>query len=171
MLDPASAIVGILSDRGFWAESAKLAAQLVGAFWIARLTVQWALKRFKSEKLWEKQLALATDAVLTIRDMRRIAYTHLNYSIDRLTISDSHRKELRELGQSTNEKLQSQRASTLILMPEIGAILDDFEAKIKSTYPEEDHGDPETFLRAQISIMDQTVDKLVAKSRALLADR
>ena len=44
-------------------ELAKLAAQFFGALVVARLAVGWALRRYKTEKTWERRLAAAvTDA-------------------------------------------------------------------------------------------------------------
>ena len=47
----------------------KLIAQLGGALLIARLTVYWALSRFKSEKLWERQSAALSEVLQAVTEL------------------------------------------------------------------------------------------------------
>lgn len=49
----------------------KQIAPVLGALLVARVTVYWALERFKSEKLWERQLLALADVVAAIRRMER----------------------------------------------------------------------------------------------------
>lgn len=49
----------------------KQVAPLLGALLVARVTVHWALERFKSEKIWERQLLALADVVAAIRRMQR----------------------------------------------------------------------------------------------------
>lgn len=70
-LEPAWLLTkSIAADRSFWGEAAKLAAQLAGAYLIAKVTVAWALRRFKSEKLWERQLQAVADLISALVQMR-----------------------------------------------------------------------------------------------------
>ena len=55
-----------------WLEFLKLALQLAGALIIARLAVNWALDRYKREKLWERRLASYADVVSALEEMIRI---------------------------------------------------------------------------------------------------
>jgi hypothetical protein len=45
----------------------KLAIQFIGALVVARLTVQWALGRFKREKKWEREVTALADVVGALR--------------------------------------------------------------------------------------------------------
>ena len=51
----------------------KLILQLLGAVCIAWLTVWLALRRFKSDKGWERQISTLTDLLIAIDEMHRIA--------------------------------------------------------------------------------------------------
>ncbi|TIT23911.1 MAG: hypothetical protein E5W70_05915 [Mesorhizobium sp.] len=51
---------------------AKSAFQLLGALLIARLTVGWALSRFKYEKAWERQSEALANVVAALAEMRRV---------------------------------------------------------------------------------------------------
>ncbi len=52
-------------------EIVKLVLQLAGALFVARLTVKWALSRFKNEKSWERQLSAYTDVLSALSQMER----------------------------------------------------------------------------------------------------
>ncbi|MBU1606832.1 MAG: hypothetical protein KKD08_08510 [Alphaproteobacteria bacterium] len=92
-----------------WFESIKLLAQLGGALIVARLAVGWALKRYKSEKLWERRLTAFTDVVTALSEMRRL------YSIWEREIiyarrssperDDEHNRRYREAQDRLNETI------------------------------------------------------------------
>ncbi|WP_281978558.1 hypothetical protein [Pseudorhizobium flavum] len=58
---------------GFWLfEIGKLLAQIGAAAVVAWLGVRWALTRYKSERLWDRRLALYTELLTSITDMQRV---------------------------------------------------------------------------------------------------
>jgi hypothetical protein len=56
---------------GLW-EVIKLIVQFSGALIIARLTVQWALGRFKTEKSWERQTTAFAEILASLRETIRV---------------------------------------------------------------------------------------------------
>lgn len=62
----------------FQKELLKLAIQFVGALFIAKLTVRWALARFKTEKMWERQTTALADVLSSLSELDRI-YDSLLY--------------------------------------------------------------------------------------------
>ncbi|WP_156460504.1 hypothetical protein [Devosia sp. Root635] len=71
-------MLSFLCTAQFWAETAKLIAQLGGALLIAWLTVRWALGRYKSEKMWEREAAAMFDVLGAIADMKDVNSEWLN---------------------------------------------------------------------------------------------
>ena len=53
-------------------ESLKLAAQIIAAVAVGWLAVRWALRRYKSEKLWERRLAAYCDLTTALGEMYRL---------------------------------------------------------------------------------------------------
>lgn len=53
-------------------EAIKLALQFAGALFIAWRAVQWALGRYKAEKLWERRLAAYTELLTSLSRMNRV---------------------------------------------------------------------------------------------------
>ncbi len=53
-------------------EGVKLVAQLGGALAVARLAVTWALKRYQTEKVWERRLSAYTDTLAGLAAMRKV---------------------------------------------------------------------------------------------------
>ncbi|MEH6721959.1 MAG: hypothetical protein V7686_00385 [Qipengyuania sp.] len=53
-------------------EILKLIVQLVGAMIVARLAVNWALDRYKREKVWDRRLSCYSDIVTAIAEMLRV---------------------------------------------------------------------------------------------------
>jgi hypothetical protein len=73
----------------FW-EMIKLAAQLGGAFLIAKYTVRLAVKRFKSEKEWERQTATLADMVVALGEMSRINDRWMNAEMLKIQYSKEY---------------------------------------------------------------------------------
>lgn len=86
-------------------ELARLSIQFLGAIAVARLTVSWALERFKSEKYWEKTFAsyvelieLVDRTLLLIEIMIRNEQLKIELSDDReAEIKNSYMENLKEL--------------------------------------------------------------------------
>mgnify|MGYP005990694333 CR=1 FL=1 len=71
-----------MSDMPLWGtitfEVVKLGAQFSGALVVARLAVNWALRRYKSEKIWERQLAAFSDSVSALAHLRKVLHAEID---------------------------------------------------------------------------------------------
>jgi hypothetical protein len=99
-------------------ESIKLVAQLVGALVVARLAVEWALRRFKKEKSWEKRLQAYTDVILAIGEMLAVKKALLEEIEQMFVWSASYKDELNRRYQISRIKLEESRAMASLLLPD-----------------------------------------------------
>ncbi|OYD03922.1 hypothetical protein [Rhizobium sp. N4311] len=102
----------------WWIELLRLAAQLVGAIVVAKLAVRWALDRFKSEKLWERQATALVDVVTAMGAMERVTSRWLDdfYSEDGST-TEEYKQQLRQLHRDAQLKLQEVSAAARLILP------------------------------------------------------
>ena len=99
------------------AESAKMAAQLGGALIIARLTVTWALSRYKGEKMWERRTTALADVLSAMREMSRVVDRWLAEENEGLKYSETHKEDLRERYRMSRRKLENVAAIAILIMP------------------------------------------------------
>lgn len=85
--------------KDWWFEIGKLVLQLGGGLAVARLTVSWALRRYKSEKMWERQSQALGDVVFAVQEMQRV--------IDRWGEEDQERRYTEEYSRSLSERYAS----------------------------------------------------------------
>ena len=98
-----------------WLEFLKLCVQLAGALIIARFTVNWALDRYKREKLWERRLASYADVVSAIGEMLRI---NADWYHEAITLRNSAKADEREQRyKEAKRKLDEVRAVGQLLLP------------------------------------------------------
>lgn len=98
-----------------WLEFLKLALQLAGALIIARLAVNWALDRYKREKLWERRLASYADVVSALGEMVRI---NAEWYDEAITRRDQVKADEREQRYKTaKRKLDEVSAVGQLLLP------------------------------------------------------
>jgi uncharacterized protein YeeX (DUF496 family) len=98
-------MLSFLCTSQFWGEVAKLVAQLGGALVIAWLTVRWALRRYKSEKMWERESVAMFDVLGAIADMKDVNSAWL----DQL-LRDQNVEEII----STDPKAEAERDAALL---------------------------------------------------------
>lgn len=118
-----------------WWDFWKVAAQLIGALVVARLTVFWALRRYKSEKSWERQHDGLASAVQAISELERV--------IDRWSAedqsrqySDEYSEELRQRFASAKRDLERSRAVGRLILPDrLSAILETFIRELDAPAP------------------------------------
>ncbi|MFG1375329.1 hypothetical protein [Xanthobacter autotrophicus] len=86
-------------------ELIKLIIQFGGAFFIARVTVNWALYRFKSEKIWEKKILTYTDIISSLYEMKIINEEWLHDDLTNRNRPDRVNKLRRENYDKSENKL------------------------------------------------------------------
>ena len=99
-------------------ESLKLAAQLVGALFIAWLTVQWALGRYKREKTWERRLGAYADLITAMSELVRLNRTLFADEIASRQIFDQDAKARLERYQAARLKVEEAFSVGLLLLPD-----------------------------------------------------
>jgi len=98
-----------------WLEFLKLCVQLAGALIIARFAVNWALDRYKREKLWERRLASYADVVSALGEMLRINAEWYEEAINRRDQVKADEREQRY--KAAKRKLDEVTAVGQLLLP------------------------------------------------------
>lgn len=104
-------------------EIAKIAAQMGVASFVAWLTVRWALKRFKAEKSWERQLSIYTDLISALRNLAATLGRWRPHLDGTNPMSDETMGRLRERYMADRERISEALAAGLVLLPEDQALL------------------------------------------------
>ena len=98
-------------------EAVKLALQFSGALVIARLTVKWALGRYKSEKTWERRLSAYVDAIASVAEMERLVSMWLDRAYRRGEVADDERAREGAEYRSARRKLDEGTSAARLLLP------------------------------------------------------
>ncbi len=101
----------------FGFEAIKLCAQFLGALFVARMAVQWALNRYKNEKHWERKLQVYTDVLAAIGTMMEILGTWERWEIGGNEPTDELQKEYRNRYWAARQKLHESVGATALLLP------------------------------------------------------
>lgn len=112
------ALAEIIVDRAFWGEAIKLAAQLGGALVIARLTVGWALHRYKSEKAWEREVAAFTNLISALSERIAVAQAEKAEQASGENVTDAQRRSLTERDIAAFKILTDVRSTASITLPD-----------------------------------------------------
>src|SRR5690348_2043032 len=91
--------------------------QLGGALIVAWVTVRWALRRYKSEKTWERRLAAYVEAAMAIGEMRTIVGRWFDQAIEFRELSEELQSLQRERFQAAKRRLDESEAIALLLLP------------------------------------------------------
>lgn len=151
----------VLSDRSFWAETIKLAAQLGGALFIARLTVRWALGRFKSEKTWERELAAMVDLVRNLAEVRRLAFIHRGQVGSSIPPAEDFTQDLLERARQLHADRESLSAAVRLMMPrDVGPVVDRLDTRLRKADTYRQDGDHLTYWTEQVSALDDALTSL-----------
>jgi hypothetical protein len=147
-------------------EVCKLLAQFTGAWIIAKLAVSWALKRYKSEKTWERQLAAYVDAIAALSEMRRVvgSWSH-ELSAQVLVTSDPDISQ-RDRYRSSKRRLEEGIAAALLLLPPKTAdVLAGLDLYVDSIRTE---AEQVRELNRQYDALNDTLSKLINEGRRVL---
>ncbi len=142
-------------------EIARLITQLVGALMVARLAVNWALDRYKKEKIWEKRLGSYADVVAALGEMLR-----LNREWRRASLSNTDDETQNDRSLRFKEaKLKLNEVSAvgrLILPSRAQLILTELEDDLNATPRFDTRADA---LDWQREILYNTLDRLIELGR------
>ena len=98
-------------------EIVKLALQLGGALLIARMAVRWALARYKSEKLWERQTLALAEVLQAVTELDRINSVYFHAEITHSQIENDVREALWKGIQAAEKQFQKVAATAAIILP------------------------------------------------------
>lgn len=146
---------------GLTFELVKLVLQLSGAVIVARLTVSWALKRYKSEKTWERRMTAYIDALGAIGAMERISGRQFDRAIvGRDTSPEQDEIELEEWRSSRRRLNENIVSARLLFSEKTSVILADLDKAMFSAAQNDFY----------VESLDDTFGALRAAKEALIED-
>lgn len=148
-----------------WLELIKLGAQLVGAIFIARLAVQWALERFKSEKSWERQVVALVDVVAAMGAMRRVTRRWLDDHYSQHDSTEEYNEQLRKLRREAELKVQEVSAAGRLILPsQLAEHIEITEKKLHATHECPNY---EEMLSIELDILETRSEELIVLGRGI----
>lgn len=117
--------------RAIAGEGLKMLVQLGGALLIARLTVYWALRRFKSERAWERQSTALADLFHALSEIDECNYAWVREAQVDGTPNSEWSAEMRARYQAASRKMTAVGSiAPLIFSPAISRLIEEYEGKI-----------------------------------------
>ena len=145
-------------------ELAKLTLQALGAIFVARLAVRWALSRYKEEKTWERRLAAYAEVVAALSEMRFIVGKWID-EIEGHSRNDPTQDSYSERYKNAIRKFEEGTAiSSLILESETRGTL----TKLENDLDNVNDPDPYDGYSSMYSLIDDALVELTAQGRASL---
>jgi hypothetical protein len=105
----------------FWVEIIKLLLQFGGALVVARLTVFWALRRYKSEKMWERETTALIDVLSAIDAIDELMDLWFDEEVRRQEAPEDIQRQRRDTYAAERRKLRSVAAVGAVLLPRSAA--------------------------------------------------
>lgn len=147
-------------------ELAKLAAQFLGALVVARLAVGWALRRYKTEKTWERRLAAYVDALAALGEMRLVVGRWYDELITDRTVTDEQSAGQLARYQAARRRLDEGVAVAALLLPsESSGLLAGLDRALEASRIGHDQVDD---LDRQYGVLDRALKELTRQGRAAL---
>ena len=147
-------------------EASKLALQFLGAFAIARFTVVWALKRYKTEKAWERQLAAYVDLVTAMSEMLQVVGRWVDEELERRNPAEEWSDRQRQRYQDAHRKLDEGIAVALLMLPrDTSDLLTKFRRDLERSRDNPNHFE---VLDTEYGLLDRAVKAVVAEGRKTL---
>ena len=106
-----------MAAETLYLELIKLSLQFIGALIVARLAVKWALRRFKSEKTWERRLAAYSDVIAAVGEMRLVTDEWFDDSLVRRERPEEYDRERRQRYAGARRRLEEAAAMAELLLP------------------------------------------------------
>lgn len=146
-----------------WIEILKLGAQFVGALVIARIAVSWALRRYKSEKVWERRLGAYVEALASLGEMRLVVGRWHDELIMARELPEGQGATQRDRYQAARRRLEEGVATAALLLPSpSAAVLAGLDRELEKSRKGQDQVDD---LDAQYAVLDRTIIELTAQGR------
>lgn len=128
-------MLSFLCTSQFLAEVAKLTAQLGGALLIAWLTVRWALKRYKTEKLWDRETEALVTVLAAIGDLEAVNGRWIQDEVSQAGTTEANDAALRQRYWSAKARLEGVAATATVLLPqEMATIIDTLLKALNKQY-------------------------------------
>ncbi len=165
----------IISGGGtmdYKAEAIKLFTQGAVAMLVARLTVSWALGRYKNEKRWERQTEAFVDTIASLSEMRRVVsiwydevmeYDALQNNGESSPAQTEREAENLALYLRSKRRLEETSANARLLFdaPLIG-LLDQLDVKLNESHQ---HLEELEALHLEKIALDNSIDRLITAGR------
>lgn len=166
-------MLDFLCSPHFWGEVAKMAAQFLGATAIAWLTVQWALGRYKTEKMWERETTEILGLLSTLSELEDLISEWLSNEHDHLSHHAPPPKEKSDARRQryvmARNQLRSARALADVILPEeFGAEFEDLEQALDFDPPD---GDYVEAYEKELTVLRRVRSEIVAHGRQLRGKR
>jgi len=119
----------------FCQELIKLLLQLAGALFIAWVTVRLALRRFKTERGWERQTSTLADLLVAIDEMDRLNDIWLDVETnERRHLSEERQREMTASYTKAMRDFEKGAAVAAVLLPtDIHAIVKQLRADLSAS--------------------------------------
>ena len=144
-------------------EATKLILQFFGAAIIARLAVSWALKRYKSEKTWERLLTAYVDVIAALGQMRLVVGRWSDEVLERRFVSSDRDAAQKELYQNARRRLDEGVAiATLLLPDETAKLLEGLERALDNARQGQDQFQD---LDSEYGVLDRALKAIVRRGR------
>ncbi|TAA61868.1 hypothetical protein [Shinella sp. JR1-6] len=98
-------------------ELLKSMLQLLGAALVAWLAVRWALARFKSERMWERQFSVLSDLLSAVFDLSRMLREWDDHFSEKHILSGARIAELREQYERQRQRIRDCSILAAIVVP------------------------------------------------------
>lgn len=97
-------------------EIGKLLIQGAFALFVAHRAVQWALARYKKEKLWERRLAAYSDVVSALGEMRLVSGSLFDHYARISSITDEGQQALYDRHRAARRKFDEAAATAALIL-------------------------------------------------------
>lgn len=153
--------VSIFGERSFWGETLKLLIQLGGAYFIAKLTVGWALGRFRTEKAWEREVAVMVDLVRNLKELRRLAASQRDQLASPSVFSDTSANDALERILQLHEERESLSAAVRLMMPrDVSPLVERLDSRLRKADSYRQEGDDLSYWTEQAAALDDAIGAL-----------
>lgn len=141
----------------------KLGLQLVGALVVARLTVRWALSRYKAEKTWERRFGSYVEAITALSEMRLVVGQWIDAIEEQRALPWETQQQERARYDDAKRKLDEATAAALLLLPESSSdLLKRVELDVANAKGTKDRW---TDLNKEYSILEDALTDLITLGR------
>ena len=145
-------------ECGIIKDLAILLLQLSGALLVARLAVRWALRRYKSEKTWERRVSAYAEAIESLAAMKKILGVWEDQALCHSTPSDEYERDLNSAFSASKRQLEKVTAvAKLLLKKNASDILVDLEMAMRA----ENHDNFFEHIQAQWGLVDKALSALI----------